>query len=1124
MATEISFSCHCGRSFTLPGALTHHKKSCSASRKRLSGAVSMAKEVWSARKKARHSLHDDARANPGLPSDLQPDPVQTRAFPVCCSFGRPQRLNRRPPHRVREPYYEGTTARPLPNISRPPLRVPDNIPEGPTALPPPNMSIFPTDAHTLSTAPRQVPINRECTGLLSTTRNIFGLFRRYHGAAFPIHDPDSDAPLQDFSLASFRELLKIIGAPDFHSADVRNTKWDQINSVLGKEEAGEWENDDAGWIKDEVTISVPFYPRQGVKVTPNDGPQNLTVHNFYHRDLLSIIREKLSRKDDDANFRYEPYELLWQRNGTSQPVRVYGEMYSSQAFLDAHRALQASPPEPGCKRSRVIAGLMLWSDATHLTSFGDTKLSPLYLYFANDSKYQRCRPTAHLCEHVAYFQTLPANFNDVASQQTPKGFAPNPKVRTHCSRELLHAQLKVLFNDEFIEAWKHGIVILCCDGIERRFYPRIFTYSADYPEKVNLASIRQMGRCPCPRCLVQLSDAHLVGTLKDMRTRRVNVRTDDIPRRYKVKLARRLIYEKNYQVDSAGVEHLLGEQASVPVSNAFSERLGPLGFDMFPMFVVDLMHDWELGVGKSLFIHLIRILGAQDESLVIELDKRFRQVPSFGTSIRRFSANCSEMKQMAARDIENILQCAIPVFEGLLPEPHNGTIRRLLFIASHWHGLAKLRMHIDPTLDILSAVEQSLGEELRYFKDVTCSAFRTLELAREAEKRTRRANKKKAKVSGIPGSAASEVPDSQPMPALGKALENERKSKTFNMNTYKCHALADYSSTIRMFGTTDSYTTEPAELEHHRSKVRYSRTSRKGFLKQLTEIERREARLRHIAAVNAQTANQRHEEVTPDFRTHYNVGTTQNYPVNIPFLIQRNPGDPALKNFVPKLKAHLLPRIKAMMLQEANARTPSESELGLRPLINLTGISSTDASARDHVYLKGDTMYDHRLMRINYTSYDVRRCQDLIHCGTDNRDIMVLAQNDTDSIGPVHHFWFARVLGIYHANVIYTGPGTLDYSARRTYFLFVRWFQLTGDPLDWEECELDRIRFPPVASEDAFGFLNPDEILRSCHIIPAFWEGRARPDGSTISKFADDSTDWRSYYVNRHVSSHTTFD
>jgi hypothetical protein len=54
---------------------------------------------------------------------------------------------------------------------------------------------------------------------------------------------------------------------------------------------------------------------------------------------------------------------------------------------------------------------------------------------------------------------------------------------TYCHRESIHAQWKILLDDDFVEAWKHGIVILCCDGIERQFYPRIFTYSADYVEK-----------------------------------------------------------------------------------------------------------------------------------------------------------------------------------------------------------------------------------------------------------------------------------------------------------------------------------------------------------------------------------------------------------------------------------------------------------------------------------------------------------------------------------------------------------------------------------------------------------------------------------------------------------------
>lgn len=67
--------------------------------------------------------------------------------------------------------------------------------------------------------------------------------------------------------------------------------------------------------------------------------------------------------------------------------------------------------------------------------------------------------------------------------QTAGGKAPRQSFMTFCHRESMHAQWKILLDDDFIEAWNHGVVVLCCDGIKRRFYPRIFTYSADYVEK-----------------------------------------------------------------------------------------------------------------------------------------------------------------------------------------------------------------------------------------------------------------------------------------------------------------------------------------------------------------------------------------------------------------------------------------------------------------------------------------------------------------------------------------------------------------------------------------------------------------------------------------------------------------
>ena len=50
----------------------------------------------------------------------------------------------------------------------------------------------------------------------------------------------------------------------------------------------------------------------------------------------------------------------------------------------------------------------------------------------------------------------------------------------------MHTVWRALLDDEFVEAYKNGIVVKCFNGIVRRMYPQIFTYSADYPVTVHL--------------------------------------------------------------------------------------------------------------------------------------------------------------------------------------------------------------------------------------------------------------------------------------------------------------------------------------------------------------------------------------------------------------------------------------------------------------------------------------------------------------------------------------------------------------------------------------------------------------------------------------------------------------
>ena len=46
--------------------------------------------------------------------------------------------------------------------------------------------------------------------------------------------------------------------------------------------------------------------------------------------------------------------------------------------------------------------MMVWSDSTHLAEFGNASLWPIYLFFGNQSKYSRAKPTDFAAHHIAY--------------------------------------------------------------------------------------------------------------------------------------------------------------------------------------------------------------------------------------------------------------------------------------------------------------------------------------------------------------------------------------------------------------------------------------------------------------------------------------------------------------------------------------------------------------------------------------------------------------------------------------------------------------------------------------------------------------------------------------------------
>jgi hypothetical protein len=46
---------------------------------------------------------------------------------------------------------------------------------------------------------------------------------------------------------------------------------------------------------------------------------------------------------------------------------------------------------------------------------------------------------------------------------------------TYCKHELIHAIWRLLLDDKFMDAYEHGIIIKCSDGITYRVFPQFFT-------------------------------------------------------------------------------------------------------------------------------------------------------------------------------------------------------------------------------------------------------------------------------------------------------------------------------------------------------------------------------------------------------------------------------------------------------------------------------------------------------------------------------------------------------------------------------------------------------------------------------------------------------------------------
>jgi len=206
---------------------------------------------------------------------------------------------------------------------------------------------------------------------------------------------------------------------------------------------------------------------------------------------------------------------------------------------------------------------------------------------------------------------------------------------------------------------------------------------------------------------------------------------------------------------------------------------------------------------------------------------------------------------------------------------------------------------------------------------------------------------------------------------------------------------------------------------------------------------------------------------------------------------------PSVQNFIHKLRVHLLSRLLGKGLD------------GDDPCL------FTDED-RNSVRIVNNTMFSAKQLSVNYTIYDVRRDRDTIN--TNTHPYVMLRSPE---VGGTHPYWYAQVLGIYHAHVSTTHPAAPKHSAQRVEFLWVRWLGIEpGYQSGSKAARLPKVGFVEDTDVDAFGFLDPDLIIRGSHLIPDFNSGRTRDlmsyDGHTVARPPDEKDDWMNLYVNMY--------
>ncbi|KIM71646.1 hypothetical protein PILCRDRAFT_804823, partial [Piloderma croceum F 1598] len=194
------------------------------------------------------------------------------------------------------------------------------------------------------------------------------------------------------------------------------------------------------------------------------------------------------------------------------------------------------------------------------------------------------------------------------------------------------------------------------------------------------------------------------------------------------------------------------------------------------------------------------------------------------------------------------------------------------------------------------------SQKLQDFTEETCKNFDTVETDKEYQAQ-KRAEARQESGSGRDGDEES-------------GTSSGKRSHHFNLMTPKLHFLGDYVAQIRALGTTDSFTSQIVNDFGANFNIKPSKcgmnTRKNNAVPQIVNMDVRES-AHHRMEADLRVWDNDTPVMTADIDTlmsgnHHHIAKDESLATwhHVGDWLEKHHGDPACKNFLPRLKVHIL--------------------------------------------------------------------------------------------------------------------------------------------------------------------------------------------------------------------------